>query len=375
MLIAISITLVCVGAGLSPCVGQPAPPPSVAADTLLVSVKAFGAQGDGVTNDRSAIVKALLSGSAIFFPKGTYVVGAPIDFGLLKSSTGIEVRTVVLVGEGPEISRIMFTGKGTLLTGGRTGPAGGGYNQSLNVRRLSIVGTDMGQPKISRKFGMFSTIPSEFAGTGSTQTAILWEFSAPSVIEQSEFRNFDTALRTVRGYGIAIRNNIFHYNNLAIDLSGAVTSVTAESNLIERNAIGVGLWIASQIRFRDNIFQGNYAGADIVSYNWNSQILFENNYFEASPHGFFHAGDSEGQYVSNNFVFRNNKGLEAEIGPLADRFVFEGNRLSAFRVDEASRQISVIANTDDRMDGMAPFTRYSGKGATSLIRPAEPFSK
>ncbi|HEX8223921.1 MAG TPA: glycosyl hydrolase family 28-related protein [Allosphingosinicella sp.] len=45
-----------------------------------VSVKDFGAAGDGVTNDSAAIAAAYASGAgAVYFPKGTYLTAAEID--------------------------------------------------------------------------------------------------------------------------------------------------------------------------------------------------------------------------------------------------------------------------------------------------------
>ena len=41
-----------------------------------VSVKDFGAVGDGVTNDTAAIQAAIDTGNSVFFPKGTYVVSS-----------------------------------------------------------------------------------------------------------------------------------------------------------------------------------------------------------------------------------------------------------------------------------------------------------
>lgn len=41
----------------------------------FVSVKDFGAVGDGVTNDTTAIANAIATGKSVFFPKGTYLTG------------------------------------------------------------------------------------------------------------------------------------------------------------------------------------------------------------------------------------------------------------------------------------------------------------
>lgn len=45
---------------------------------VLTSVKAFGALGDGVTDDTAAIQSAINSGLPIFFPPGTYVTSASL---------------------------------------------------------------------------------------------------------------------------------------------------------------------------------------------------------------------------------------------------------------------------------------------------------
>jgi len=47
----------------------------------ILSVKDFGAVGDGVTDDTSAIINAVAgsAGKALYFPAGAYVVGQPIN--------------------------------------------------------------------------------------------------------------------------------------------------------------------------------------------------------------------------------------------------------------------------------------------------------
>jgi len=46
----------------------------------VVSVKDFGAVGDGTTDDTDAIILATIPARAVFFPPGEYVVSRPLDF-------------------------------------------------------------------------------------------------------------------------------------------------------------------------------------------------------------------------------------------------------------------------------------------------------
>lgn len=95
-----------------------------------VSVKDFGAVGDGTTNDATAIQAAFTYASAnnrsVFFPKGTYVLGSAITASNLNFYG--EKGTVLLKGIGTigvsaitatncEISNITFNGNKTNLTG------------------------------------------------------------------------------------------------------------------------------------------------------------------------------------------------------------------------------------------------------------------
>jgi len=46
----------------------------------VVSVKDFGAKGDGTTDDTNAIILATAPNRSVFFPPGTYIVSQPLDF-------------------------------------------------------------------------------------------------------------------------------------------------------------------------------------------------------------------------------------------------------------------------------------------------------
>jgi hypothetical protein len=62
-----------------------------------VSVKDFGAVGDGVTNDRTAIQNAFSASNSVIFPEGTYYVGdystAEIIVDLSSLGEGVEIKT------------------------------------------------------------------------------------------------------------------------------------------------------------------------------------------------------------------------------------------------------------------------------------------
>lgn len=71
-----------------------------------VNVKAFGATGDGITNDTVAIQAALDSGSDIFFPEGTY----------LCSGLTLTTAQQTIYGNGGYSTRLVKRANGVILT-------------------------------------------------------------------------------------------------------------------------------------------------------------------------------------------------------------------------------------------------------------------
>jgi len=72
----------------------------------FVSVKDFGAVGDGSTNDYAAFNNALATEKAIYIPAGTYVIGTTLD---------IDDKNVTMFGDGERLSILKFTGTGNGL--------------------------------------------------------------------------------------------------------------------------------------------------------------------------------------------------------------------------------------------------------------------
>jgi Pectate lyase superfamily protein len=70
--------------------------PSKPASTSPVSVKQFGAKGDGSTDDFAALQRALKSKTALLFPAGTYKVGQTLTISRDNTSLSGEGSTVIL---------------------------------------------------------------------------------------------------------------------------------------------------------------------------------------------------------------------------------------------------------------------------------------
>ena len=61
-----------------------------------VSVKDFGAVGDGTTNDTAAFVAALAASDSVFVPIGSYVISSTVTIAARKSLVGAGSKTIIL---------------------------------------------------------------------------------------------------------------------------------------------------------------------------------------------------------------------------------------------------------------------------------------
>lgn len=95
----------------------------------IVSVKDFGATGDGTTNDAIAVQAALNTGKSIHFPKGTYYVG---------STTLTLPENVVVFGDGASTT-ILGTGADPVMVLTGTSSV---YKSNLILRDLTIKRTN-----------------------------------------------------------------------------------------------------------------------------------------------------------------------------------------------------------------------------------------
>jgi hypothetical protein len=81
-----------------------------------VSVKDFGAVGDGVVNDTAAFVAALAASDSVFVPIGSYVISSTITIAARKSLVGAGSKTIILssVAAGQPAFRLGAAGSASL---------------------------------------------------------------------------------------------------------------------------------------------------------------------------------------------------------------------------------------------------------------------
>jgi len=100
-------------------------------ETSVISVRQFGAKGDGVTNDTASVTAALAivnvsGGGQLRFPRGTY---------LLSSALNITQSGVILSGDGCENTTLLFSAGGVTIIGTSSVNLDGSYVEGLKIKR------------------------------------------------------------------------------------------------------------------------------------------------------------------------------------------------------------------------------------------------
>ena len=353
---------------------------------MPVSLEDFGG-GIAVKDNTPALVAALKTNRPLHLTcpvplvSAVYRFASTIDFGRLFQKDGTKISVVVITGEGKGRTILQYTGTGIGFVGGANAPVTGGYAQTLMMHNLSYVGVgrvpDGVAPSIPVRYFHHMSEANVFAGSDSMQTAIYWEFDAASTISNCEIARFGTGIRTKLGYGATIRNSHFRYNNISIELTQAVTTVSVVDNVIERSGIGVALYQSSLCLFRGNAIQGNYGGCDIYSFIWNKGHKFDANYFEASSRVFVQDGGSaDSALVNTAFEFTNNIGLKVELVAFAENWFFRRNLIGDVDINSRGPSFLVAADNvrgivvEDNLQNEDPrlkFTNYVGSGVKHLV--------
>lgn len=125
-----------------------------------INVKTYGATGDGVTNDTTAIQNAINAarpnGDVVYIPSGTYVVSSTLTINS-SADTGDYAPRCSIRGDGANATRI-FRSSGTGPVLNILGGSAAGIHSFLTVSDLMIVGNGVGTDGITLNRMAFMTL-------------------------------------------------------------------------------------------------------------------------------------------------------------------------------------------------------------------------
>lgn len=83
-------------------------------DSKIISVKGYGAVGDGVTDDTAAIQTAVNTGKAIYFPEGTYKITTQISFNTIGQKFYGAAMELSIISVSGAINGFKYSGSGLI---------------------------------------------------------------------------------------------------------------------------------------------------------------------------------------------------------------------------------------------------------------------
>jgi hypothetical protein len=238
----------------------------------FVSVKDYGAVGDGTTDDTAAIVAAIAASSVVYFPYGTY-----------KVTSSIAITTpVTLFSDGTGYTYFGDAGTGqtgaTILCGSVTGYVftfnlPGQVAKGLQIKGLSFDGT-------------FNSLPSTTCNGLVVNLAVATASSPVTslILDNCQASNFNTSLPLLDLTSFINVNitqcSFARFSNVCINVSGNPANI-ATTILVDRCHIyygrqAISIFSCLNIHFRDCIFETLCVGCAIFQ----SAVLFSQCYFE-----------------------------------------------------------------------------------------------
>jgi hypothetical protein len=245
----------------------------------VVSVKDFGAVGDGVTNDRPALQGALNTGKNVFIPSGTY---------LFNSSISYSADNQRIYGDGNKSVLKSASGSRYINTNGF---------DNVSFSDLCLDGSAGTNGGFQITGGSSNTLISNVYFTGGNQRVWIWE---------ADHIKIDGCTFDGTGYGVIQQANyvssyVSVVNCLAKDMTG---------DFVEANCTGGApsfFWtVANNIYSGNVIYPGTGTEDRFVGFTGVQNIVIDgNNVEKCGGDAAVHLEDIGGETIVSNNVFDN----------------------------------------------------------------------
>jgi parallel beta-helix repeat protein len=332
----------------------------------VVSVKEFGAVGDGIVNDYTAIQNAINNSKVVFIPKGTYIVESPLT---LKSDLKlIGEKGTIIKGKGFSSGSVSFLFDGTNYTNYPV--LYGGNVQNIHIENIEIDGNSLeqtvnnvscilienssnlsfenvitknnkatsGASFVGGAFSLFNCTESLLKDCGVDSIdgeGVLLRSCKNITIRGGEYKNSTSSvIGTQYGSHIVIDSVVAHdTTNSVISLNSTDSKVVNSIVYNSQSYGGIILGHRSTYETRkpaDNAVVANnhiydcYAGGIIVQYGKNiiisnNQIINCNGAYLASDSNYMYGGINATYWcdsilITNNIVKNNNRGIYVAAG-------------------------------------------------------------
>lgn len=295
----------------------------------VVSVKDFGAVGDGVTDDTDAIVAAVSTTTgdiALYFPRGRYLLGpgATLEF---------VDRNVTIYGDGQMVSQILCSHADARVVFSDTVNT----SDARNVKRLNL--RDI----------TFTKTAATTAGNGGVCIDATWAYTGNASGEHVSFENVTIQGTSGRYWDEGVRLTDAggcRFSNLRIDNQNNTSSNSKAAIVVERSA-------ASNVTgfLFGNIFLHGFTAGVRLEHNSASQngtiegIYFESTEISSCRYAIFDDNVSSSHKQINGVHF-----IGSHVG--VSRALFNGYWLSNFFVMGNS---CTLSDTADSAGGGEPF--------------------
>jgi hypothetical protein len=340
-------------------------PSAIPSPSIVFDVTQFGAVGDGITDDYSAIRSAIdsLHGTqgVVYFPAGTYLIGSSLDL----------PDSVILRGESSDSTRLTFNFNGTVgncinITGSSPGTFTNLVSDANRGELILIVDSAGGfavgdYAELLQNNGSWDTQPAFWADNSVGQILKISNVSGDTLFFDAPLRiNYDTSLQArvrkiipatevgVECMEISRTDNVaagvcynIWYNYAANCWIRGVESNVSIGSHVEIDA-------STNISIRGSYFHHSYLydgvsthGYGITLFSHTGQCLIENNIMQHLRHSFSLQTGANGNVIAYNYSIDPNRSeapanFGADIsmhGHYPFSNLFEGNIVQNIQLD------------------------------------------